>query len=66
MDKRIVAVISAGTSPSRRLKEMLEKLGNLVDAINGRRTRTFVVTDNDHAVLSSLNLETSVERIKDV
>ncbi len=65
MAERIVAVVLADASPSRRLKEASEKLNKLVDATNGRRTRAIVVADSDHVVLSALNPDTLVERIKD-
>ncbi len=63
MAGRIVAVISPDASPSRRLKDASQKLNKLVDATNGRRTRSIVVTDSDHVILSALHPETLTERI---
>ena len=60
---RVVAVISAAPSPIRRLREAALRHRKLIDATNGRRTRTVIVTDSDHVVLSSLQPTTVLERI---
>ena len=61
--ERVVAVVSADPSPIRRLREAASRHQKLVDATNGRRTRTVIVTDSDHVVLSSLQPETVVQRL---
>ena len=60
---RIVAVVAADPSPIKRLREAAERHGKLIDATNGRRTRTVLITDSDHVVLSSLQPETMVQRL---
>jgi len=55
---RIVCIIKAGSNPVRRLIDVAEKEGRLIDATSGRRTRSVVVTDSNHIVLSHLNPET--------
>ena len=61
--ERIVAVVAADPSPIRRLREAASRHQKLIDATNGRRTRTVIVTDSDHVVLSSLQLETVAQRL---
>ena len=61
--ERVVAVVSADTSPIKRLREAASRQQKLIDATNGRRTRTVIVTDSDHIVLSSLQPETVVQRV---
>ena len=61
--ERIVAIVSAEPSPIRRLREAADRRQKLVDATNGRRTRTVIITDSDHVVLSSLQPETVVQRL---
>jgi len=61
--ERVVAVVSAEPSPIRRLREAAGRHQKLIDATNGRRTRTVIVTDSDHVVLSSLQPETVAERV---
>ena len=45
-------VARAGSSPIRRLIEAASRENRLVDATNGRRTRSVIVTDSNHIVLS--------------
>lgn len=60
--QRVVAVVGADTSPIKRLREAALRSRKLIDATNGRRTRTVIVTDSDHVVLSSLQPETVAQR----
>lgn len=60
---RIVAVVSPQSAPMKRLREEAGARGKLVDATQGRRTRSILVTDSDHVVLSALNPETIVARL---
>ena len=61
--ERIIAVVAADPSPIKRLREAAARHQKLIDATNGRRTRTVIVTDSDHVVLSSLQPETLVQRL---
>ena len=62
---RSVAVVSPSSAPMRRLREDAAGRGKLVDATQGRRTRSIVVTDSDHVILSAINPETIAGRIQD-
>ena len=61
--ERIIAIVAADTSPIKRLREAAGRHQKLIDATNGRRTRTVIVTDSDHVVLSSLQPETVAQRL---
>ena len=61
--ERVIAVVSAEPSPVKRLREAAGRHQKLIDATNGRRTRTVIVTDSDHVVLSSLQPETIAQRL---
>jgi len=61
--ERVIAVVSADPSPIKRLREAAARHQKLIDATNGRRTRTAIITDSDHVVLSSLQPETVVQRL---
>ena len=61
--EHVVAVVSAEPSPIKRLREAAGRHQKLIDATNGRRTRTVIVTDSDHVVLSSLQPETVIQRL---
>lgn len=60
---RVVAVVSPQSSPMRRLREEAGARGKLVDATQGRRTRSILVTDSDHVILSAINPETIHNRL---
>ena len=60
---RVVAVVSPQSSPMRRLREEASERGKLVDATHGRRTRSILVTDSDHVILSAINPETIASRL---
>ena len=61
---KIVAVVSANAAPIKRLKEAARRTDRLIDATNGRRTRTVVITDSNHIILSSSQPETITERLR--
>jgi len=60
---RVVAIVSPQSAPMRRLREEATGRGKLVDATQGRRTRSILVTDSDHVVLSAVNPETIATRL---
>jgi hypothetical protein len=59
---RVIAIVTPGSAPMRRLREEAKKRGKLVDATEGRRTRSIIVTDSDHIILSALQAETITQR----
>ena len=61
--ERVIAVVSAEPSPIKRLREAATRHHKLIDATNGRRMRTVIITDSDHVVLSSLQPETVAQRL---
>lgn len=61
---RIVAIVSPGSAPIKRLKEDAKEHGRLIDATYGRKTRAIVVTDSNHVVLSAINPETAALRMQ--
>jgi regulator of extracellular matrix RemA (YlzA/DUF370 family) len=60
---RVVALVSPQGAPMRRLREEAANRGKLVDATQGRRTRSILVLDSDHVVLSAVNPETLATRL---
>ena len=61
---RVVAVVSPDSAPMKRLKDDARERGKLVDATQGRRTRSILVTDTDHVIISALSAETIAERLE--
>ena len=60
---RIIAVLPAGSSPAKRMKDEAKASGKLIDASQGRKTRAIIVTDSDHIILSGLQAETITNRV---
>ncbi|MFH1689904.1 MAG: DUF370 domain-containing protein, partial [Candidatus Eisenbacteria bacterium] len=61
--ERVVAIITPGSAPVKRLKDHARDTGKLVDATQGRRTRAVIVTDSDHVILSAVAAETITSRL---
>jgi regulator of extracellular matrix RemA (YlzA/DUF370 family) len=55
---KVVAVVSPGSAPMKRLRDEAREAGRLVDATEGRRTRSIIVTDSGHIILSAIQPET--------
>lgn len=63
MASRVVAIVSPQSAPMKRLREEASGRGKLIDATQGRRTRSILMTDSDHVILSALNPETVAGRL---
>lgn len=62
--ERVVAIISPDSAPMKRFKEEARKAGRLIDGTQGRRTRSILIVDSHHVVLSALATETVAERLE--
>ncbi|MBQ8569218.1 MAG: DUF370 domain-containing protein [Oscillospiraceae bacterium] len=51
--ERIVAIVSPESAPIKRIIQEARDRGMLIDASYGRKTRSVIVTDSGHAVLSA-------------
>lgn len=63
MSNRIVAIVAPNSAPVRRLKDDAKSRGKLIDATAGRQTRSVIITDSDHIVLSSILSQTLINRL---
>lgn len=61
--ERAVAVISPDSAPVKRLMREAEDKGLLVNATYGRRTRSVVVMDSRHVILSAIMPEKLAVRL---
>ena len=59
---RVVAIVSPNSAPMKRLKDEARKDKRLIDATHGRRTRSIIVMDSNHIVLSAIQAETISQR----
>lgn len=60
--ERVVAIVSPNSAPMKRLKDEAKDEKRLIDATHGRRTRSIIVMDSNHIVLSAIQAETISQR----
>ena len=60
--ERVVAIVTPNSAPMKRLKDQARENDRLVDATHGRRTRSIIVLDSNHIVLSAIQAETVAQR----
>jgi regulator of extracellular matrix RemA (YlzA/DUF370 family) len=48
----------------KRLREEARQARRLVDATQGRRTRSIIITDSGHVILSAVQTETMAQRFE--
>jgi regulator of extracellular matrix RemA (YlzA/DUF370 family) len=63
MTDKIVALVSSESAPMRRLVQTLRKSGSLIDATQGRRTKSIIFTTGESVVLSAISQETLAKRL---
>jgi hypothetical protein len=61
---RIVAILENGSSPVKRMRDRATKLDLLLDATSGRKTRSMIVTDSRHVILSALSPQALEQRLE--
>ncbi len=59
---KIVAVVSPEAAPVKRMVQNAKQTGKVIDATQGRRTKSVIVTEEDHIILSALQPDTLVKR----
>ena len=60
---RIVAIASPDSAPIKRLVQDAREDGRVIDVSCGRRTRSVIITDSDHVILSAIQTETITNRL---
>lgn len=66
--QRLVAAVAPDSAPIKRIIQEARERGLLIDASFGRKTRTVLIMDSDHVVLSSLTpaaIETRLRESED-
>ena len=63
--ERIIAIINPSSAPLRRLREEARDTGMLIDATQGRKTRSVLIMDSKHVVISAIQPETIASRFDD-
>ncbi len=60
--ERVVAILSPNSAPMKRLKDEAKDDKRLIDATHGRRTRSIIIMNSNHIVLSAIQAETISQR----
>ncbi|MBW1898737.1 MAG: DUF370 domain-containing protein [Deltaproteobacteria bacterium] len=60
--ERVVTIVSPNSAPMKRLKDEEKKEKRLIDATHGRRTRSIIIMDSNHVILSAILAETVSQR----
>lgn len=63
--ERIIAVVSPDSNPVKRIISLGKENGMLIDATQGRKTKSVIMMDSDHVVLSYLSAEQISAKIED-
>lgn len=61
--EKLVSVVSNDSAPAKRIIQESRASGLLIDATQGRKTKSLLVMDSRHVVLSYLNPESIGERV---
>ena len=59
---KILAIVSPDSAPIKRLVQHAKEDGSVVDATQGRKTKSVILMDNNKIVLSALMPETIAGR----
>ncbi len=60
---RVVAVVMPTSASGKRIREEAKDSNLLIDATHGRKTRSILIMDSNHIILSGMQPETIVSRI---
>ena len=60
---RIITIASPDSAPIKRLVQDAKEENRVIDVSCGRRTRSVIITDSDHVILSAIQAETITNRL---
>jgi hypothetical protein len=61
--ERVIAVITPSSASGKRLREEAKEQNVLIDATHGRKTRSIIIMDSNHIILSAMQPETLANRL---
>ena len=61
---RIITIVSPDSAPVKRLIQDAKDTGRVIDVSCGRRTRSVIITDSEHVILSAIQSETIANRLE--
>ncbi len=61
---KVVAIVSPGSAPIKRLVEQAGDRAVLVDMTNGKKTKTIIIMDSGHIILAAISPKTVAMRVE--
>ena len=62
---RMLSIVSPDSAPIKRLVQVAKERSMVIDASFGRRTKSVIIMDTDHVILSAIPPETIAKRMAD-
>ena len=59
---RVISIVSPESAPVKRNVQKGKENGTLIDATQGRKTKSVIITDSDNVVLSYMDLKQISQR----
>lgn len=59
---RVLSILAPDSAPIKRIIQEAKDRGMLIDASYGRKTKSVVLMDTDHVILSAVSPETLTDR----
>ena len=60
--EKILTIINPDSAPAKRMVQKAKEAERIVDATQGRRTKSIILTESGHIILSALQPETLAGR----
>lgn len=61
--QKVVSVVSPDAAPIKRLVQDTRDSGKLIDATSGKKTRSVIIAESGHIILSALSCEAVQTRL---
>lgn len=59
---RVISIVSPDSAPVKRIVKNSKENGTLIDATNGRKTMSVIITDSDNVILSYMDMKQIAQR----
>ena len=63
---RVISIVSPDSSPIKRLIQEAREEHRIIDATQGRKTRSVLITDSNHIILSAIQPDTIATRFENI
>lgn len=64
--QRVVSIVNSTSAPMKRMREDARTEGRLIDVTQGRKTRSIIITDSNHVILSAIQPDTISQRFTQI